>query len=122
MDDRDIARAIAVSRIGFGVGFLAAPALTARAWLGPASSQGRVKVSTRAVGARDLVLGLGLLRAIESGDSPRPWLQAGAAVDALDSLATLASFRQLPKLLRFGVLGLGVGAAVVGFRLAASLD
>jgi hypothetical protein len=65
---------------------------------------------------------LGLLRALESGEPTRPWLRTGAAVDALDTVATLAAFGQLPKALRFAVLALGVGGAVTGLRLADALN
>ena len=122
MNDRDVAWALAAARASFGVAFLSAPALTTRRWLGPPSSVEPVKVFTRAIGARDLALGLGLLVALESGAPARPWLRAGAAVDALDTVATLAAFRHLPRVLRFAVLALGVGGAVTGVRLAAALD
>ena len=122
MNDRDVARTLAAARAGFGVVFLAAPALATRRWLGPPSSLGSVKVFTRAIGARDLSLGLGLLRALESGEPTRPWLRTGAAVDALDTVATLAAFGQLPKALRFAVLALGVGGAITGLRLADALN
>ena len=56
VNDRDVARTLAAARAGFGVVFLAAPALATRRWLGPPSSLGSVKVFTRAIGARDLTL------------------------------------------------------------------
>jgi hypothetical protein len=119
VNDRDVARTIGVARAGFGVVFLAAPALATRGWLGPPSSLGPVKMFTRAIGARDLALAL--LRALESGEPVPPWLRAGAAVDALDTVATVAAFNQLPKALRVVVLALGVGGAVTGLRLADAL-
>ena len=122
MDDRSVARLIGAGRLGFGVALLAAPTRTSRVWLGPTSGEGPVQVFTRAIGARDLVLGLGLLRAAEAGDPVAPWLRAGAVVDALDTLSTIAAFRRLPKVLRFGVTAIGVGAAVAGFRLAQAVD
>ena len=117
-----MARGIGFARAAFGVVFLAAPALATRRWLGPAADEGPAKVFIRAVGARDLVLGVGLLRAIESESTVRPWLRAGVAVDALDTVATVAAFGQLPKVLRLAVIALGVGGAVTGLRLADALD
>ena len=122
MTDRDVARGIGAARAAFGVVFLAAPALATRKWLGPTAGAGSVKVFIRAVGARDLVLGVGLLRALGSEDTVRPWLRAGAAVDALDTVATVAVFGQLPKVLRLAVVALGVSGTVTGFRLADALD
>ena len=122
MNDRDLARGLAAGRAGVGVALMLAPSAAARGWLGPSSSLGPVKVLIRAFGARDLALGLGLLRALESGDPVRPWLRAGAGADAVDALATLAAFRQLPKLGRLGILAVAAGAAVTGLRLADALD
>ncbi len=57
------AAAVAVSRVGVGVVALAAPALVSRSWVGGAGGlSGRVL--GRALGGRDLALGLGALAAL----------------------------------------------------------
>ena len=59
----------------------------------------------RAVGARDLTLGLGGLQAAARDDgSVRPWLAAAAICDAVDFGATYAAGRRIPRRGRNGVL------------------
>ena len=63
----------------------------------------------RALGARDLTLGLGAL-----GSGNRGWAAAGAAADALDAAVTLGSFNELPRRGRLLVLGAAGGGAIAG--------
>ena len=122
MNDRDMARALAAGRIGFGVALLLAPGPVARSWIGDAGRLAPVQALARGFGARDVALGVGVLRALEAGDPVRPWLRASAASDAADAVATVAAFRRLPKASRFLALAVAAGAAVTGLRLADALD
>ena len=117
-----MARALAAARIGVGIALLVAPGPAARTWIGDASTLAPVKALTRGFGARDLALGVGVLRALEAGDPVRPWLRASAASDAADAVANIVAFRQLPKLGRVLAVAVATGAAVAGFRLADALD
>ena len=56
---RTIARAAAGARAAIGVALLAAPAPSAKRWLGDVSERPGAQVAISGVGARDLVLGLG---------------------------------------------------------------
>jgi hypothetical protein len=106
-----VARALALSRIGFGVAMLVTPGLFARLWIGASGRAPGVRVLTRALGIRDVALGMGLLRATELGHDEHSWLVLGAASDAVDALATLAAFRHLPRLRRWIIVASAAGAA-----------
>jgi hypothetical protein len=75
-------------------------------------------VLARAVGARDLALGLGGLQAVMRGDgSARPWLAAAATCDAVDFGATWTAGRGIPRQARTVVLAI---AGVFGLLSAAA--
>lgn len=67
------------------------------------------RILARALGARDLVLGLGAVRTGSAG-----WAAAGAGADALDALITLGSFGELPRKGRLAVLAAAGGSAIAG--------
>lgn len=109
-------RLLAFARIGLGVAMLALPGRALRAWLGDLDRPSRVLV--RGVGARDVALGVGTLRALDRGDpSAREWVTASGACDATDALATLAAGRSLP--LRGRLLGVAVAGAAAAACAAA---
>jgi hypothetical protein len=72
-----------------------------------------VRMMFRFYGTRDIVLGLGALRAAASGGDVRPWLAAGVLADALDAGALLTEWNVVPQEKRVpGLLSmLGAGAA-----------
>ena len=80
MELRTLATGLAVNRILFGVNFVAAPAQAGRSWIGgPAARRPATGVFGRALGARDLALGLGALYALRAGDDEaRRWMAAHA--------------------------------------------
>ena len=93
---RGLAAALALNRILFGVGYLAAPERAGRGWIAGAASDRRTQA--RALEARDLALGAGALRAPLAGDgSPRAWLAAHAVADAADLAATVGARDALPR-------------------------
>jgi len=96
---RTLATALAVNRVAFGMSFLGAPARAGRLWIGrSAARRPESRVFARALGARDIALGLGALRALREGDdaAARAWLAGHALSDGADLVATLAAGRELP--------------------------
>jgi len=122
MDDRATARRLAFGRVAIGVALVAVPRLAGRTWVGADAARGGAQVFARGLGARDVALGLGTIAALREGAPARPWLRAGVLSDLTDVTATWAARRELPALARIGALGIAGGAALVGARLAASLD
>jgi hypothetical protein len=102
---RILAGLISLGRLAFGVAFIAEPKLMERAWIGKQARLPGAQLLTRAVGARDLALGLGGLQAVTRDDgSGRPWLAAAAVCDAVDFGATWTAGRGIPRQARSGVL------------------
>jgi hypothetical protein len=118
------AMTVAAGRVGLGVTALVWPAVPARPWVGSAAADGvAARVFGRALGARDLALGLGAMAALgRAGDggadapgrSAATWIAAGALTDALDVASSVASWRELPKVSRWLVVLSAGGAAVAG--------
>lgn len=115
------ATAVAVGRVALGLAALTFPSLPSRPWVGAAADDLAARVFARALGARDLALGLGALAAFQRQESPSTWVAAGALSDALDVAASVASWRELPPVTRWLVAGSAGGAAVIGATAAASL-
>jgi len=123
VDHRALARITAAGRVAIGAALLTVPGTVTRSWTGPAAEHPGARLLGRAVGARDLTLGLGVLGALDRGD-PRAadWIRASAAADVGDAVATVLAYRLLPRGRRFLVLALATGAAVTGFVAADNLD
>src|ERR687896_2472715 len=120
---RILAGLISLGRLIFGVAFIAEPKLMEDGWIGKQARLPGAQLLTRAVGSRDLALGLGGLQALTRNDgSARPWLAAAAVCDAVDFGATWTAGRTIPRQARTGVLAIaGVSAllsaiAAVGVR------
>jgi hypothetical protein len=115
---RQGARAVAAGRVVLGLTALGWPSVPARPWVGAAADGLGARVFGRALGARDLALGLGALAALQgSAADPGPasaWVAAGALSDALDVAASLASWRELPRVGRWLVVASAGGAALAG--------
>jgi len=104
---RILAGLISLGRFVFGVAFIAEPKLMERAWIGKQARLPGAQLLARAVGARDLALGLGGLQALTRDDgSARPWLAAAAVCDAVDFGATWTAGRGIPRQARSGVLAI----------------
>ena len=104
---RILAGLISLGRFVFGVAFIAEPKLMERAWIGKQARLPGAQLLARAVGARDLALGLGGLQALTRDDgSARPWLAAAAVCDAVDFGATWTAGRGIPRQPRTGVLAI----------------
>jgi hypothetical protein len=78
-----------------------------RGWIGKQARLPGAQVLARAVGARDLALGLGGMQAVARNDgSAQPWLGAAAICDAVDFGATWVAGRGIPRRARTGVLAI----------------
>ena len=115
---RQGATAVAAGRVALGVTALAWPSVPARPWVGAAADGVAARVFGRALGARDLALGLGALAALQGpaaeAGSARAWVAAGALSDALDVVASLSSWHELPRVTRWLVAASAGGAALAG--------
>lgn len=124
--DRDAARALArlvgVGRVAIGVTALISPVAVTEPWIGSLARAPGVRVFARAMGGRDIALGVGTLRALtRPGDEPRTWVALGGVADTVDLLATVFSFSRLPRR-RWFILAVTAGAAVASFRAATALE
>ena len=120
------AGAVAAGRVALGLTALAWPAVPARPWVGGAAADNlAARVFGRALGARDVALGLGALTALRrQAAEPGPacaWVIAGAMSDAFDVVATLSSWRELPRTGRWLVAASAGGAALAGVGGALAL-
>jgi hypothetical protein len=104
--------------VALGVTALVWPSVPARPWVGATADNVAARVFGRALGARDVALGLGALAALDlpgaEAGSASAWLAAGALSDALDVAVSAASWSELPKLTRWLVAMSAGGAALVG--------
>ena len=112
------ATVVAAGRVALGVTALVWPSVPARPWVGAAADDVAARVFGRALGARDLALGLGALAALRGPaaqtGSARAWVAAGALSDALDVVASVSSWRELPRFTRWLVAASAGGAALAG--------
>lgn len=122
MEDRDLARLLAWTRIGIGAATALMPSMVVRMWAGRSQPSFPTNMLAKGLGVRELALGIGLLNALENDGHVKPWLLASAAADAGDAVGTLGSWSELGTLRALGLLVVEVGASVVGFSLAESLD
>jgi hypothetical protein len=119
MDNRQAALVLARGRAVIGIVALALPGLVNRAWLGAGAATPHAKALTRALGARDLVLGIGALTSVKENTQGPEWLSMGAVVDGVDALASLL-VRGAPRRTKFVAL-LAAGGAVAGMKLSRDL-
>jgi hypothetical protein len=122
VDARPLARQHALGRVLVGAGLTLAPRLAGSGWRGRDSLRPATQVAIRALGARDLAIGLGTAYTAGQGYGARPWIWAGILADAADLAATLRARDALPAF-KVGVVGLVAGGSVlVGLWLSRELD
>jgi hypothetical protein len=121
MDQRQVVRVLAAARVGVGVTAFMAPRLAGSFLFGPHADTPALRLVTRAFGARDVILGMGTLRALDQDADAAGWARASAACDGADAVATLLAARGLPagRTLLGGASA--VAAAAAGLRAAARL-
>ena len=122
LDAKELAQILSLGRVVIGVAAVLAPKRFARAWTGEHPDAAVSVIATRGLGARDIALGLGTLRALDGEGPVRPWLEAQALADASDTVSTLSVFGQLPPLRRILGLATAAGACYLGLRLASELE
>ena len=111
-----MAQGVAAARIVFGIGFIAMPGWTGRVWIGRDSDRPAVRVLTQAIGARDLLMGVGAMIAMRRGKHARGWMQAIAITDLIDFACGLAARDRIPPSSRAAVLVLaGASAAQAAY-------
>jgi hypothetical protein len=122
LDHRQVARLIAGVRIVVGAALVIAPRTIGRQWIGEDADGAGSRLFIRAMGARDLALAVGTMRALNHRGPARDWVFASAASDAADVGATVLALpriglrRGLPSAVTAGL------ASVVGFAAASRLD
>jgi hypothetical protein len=100
---------------------LLAPRLFATAWVGSGGVNAGTRVIAAAMGARDLGIGLGALRAVRTGGRAGPWLRAGVFADVVDLVATLRARDELPTPAVVSVSFVATLSAAVGVWLLREL-
>lgn len=107
-----------LARAALGAVALAKPAEVAKPWVGRVRPPHAGAVLARALGGRDLSLGVGMAAAAATGKDMLPWIIAGGAADAVDTGATIAAWRRLPRKGRLLVLVLAGGSTAYAAGLA----
>jgi len=115
---RRAALGLAAARVGLGAAAIVMPGRALRPWIGEDSGRLGSAVIGRALGGRDIALGLGSLMAARKGTPIRGWTEAAALSDLIDTAATAVSFGKLPSGGRWLVLASSAGAAAVGVTSA----
>jgi hypothetical protein len=94
---RDLALLNARIRMAVGASLVLAPRLIGPMWIGDGANRPVVKMMSRALGARDLALGLGTAVALDRGKPVRGWLEGAALSDGADLVATLLAGDSIPR-------------------------
>jgi hypothetical protein len=122
MEARDLAVGLAGGRIAIGAVSLLAPGLVGRAMMGPDGDSGGIRLVLRAVGGRDLALGIGVLAALDRGASVRRWLRASAVADGLDAAGSVLVRHRLRPTVFPAAAAAATGGAVLSGWLAGQFD
>jgi len=114
---------LGAARLAFGLALLVFPAPTLRFFYPGDDASRRVSLELgRALGLREVALGLGILGAVMRGKSPQSWLLASAAVDTADVSLTLTkslAFSRRGRLLIYAAVPLTIP---LEYYLAFKLD
>jgi hypothetical protein len=122
MTARTLARLQAYGRVALGGGLVVAPSLVAGGWVGGVADKRDGQALAIGLGARDVALALGTLRALSTGRGAAPWLRGGIIADAADLVATLRARDSLPPLAVPAVAAIAGGSALLGAYLQSALD
>ena len=122
MGARDLAIGLAGARIAIGVVSLLVPGLLGRAMIGSEGDSGGMRLLLRAVGARDLALGIGVLVALERDAPVGGWLRASAVVDGLDGAGSVLARHRLRPIVFPAADGAATAGALLSGWLAGQLD
>ena len=122
MDEREIVRWLALGRVAAGVAFFLFPRRASRAWTGHGDPSYSGRLLARGLAGRDAAIGVGILQALENDDQLGLWLEAGAMSDAVDGIASLASFREMGGLRDLLWTAISGSSAYLHLRCADTLD
>lgn len=121
MDDAQLAMTLARARIGIGLVLVLAPGRSARMMSGRRAA-GIEPMLTRMLGARDMMLGLGTVIAVDRGAPVRGWIEASAASDVADSVACLLARSRISTGALRATVAIASGSAIAGAYLSRRLD
>lgn len=102
-------------RAGVGVALMVAPGWAGRIWVGPGADGPGSKVFARALGARDVALGVQILRGLSRGDVVRHWVLAGFVADAADVTASVIASKNMTPARRLLVPLVAAAVGAAGF-------
>lgn len=122
MDAKQIATIQAAGRTVLGAALVVAPKAATGGWIGEDANRDPVTVLARALGVRDSVLGLGVLRTLGDAEAAKQWLAACLVCDAVDLGATLAVRDRIPAQGAVAVSVVAAGSALIGAWLLSALD
>jgi hypothetical protein len=122
VEARDLALSNARGRMAIGAALVVAPRLAGPMWIGDDASSRAVKLLARALGARDVALGLGTAVALDQGKPVRGWLEGAALADAVDLVATFAAGDSIPRGARRTVMLIAAASLATCVALSRALD
>jgi hypothetical protein len=123
MEPRQAARMMSIGRVAIGAALMAAPGLATSTWIGKRGLTPGADVFARALGARDLGIGVAVLAALGGQGSLRVSLAAGVLADTTDLLATIAQRDGLPvTAVPLLLATAGPGMAIGAYALAGTDD
>jgi hypothetical protein len=122
MDARSIARLQSLGRLALGAGLMVAPGAVAGGWVGGVADKREGQALAIGLGARDVGLALGALRALGAGYGAGGWVRAGMLADAADLVATLRARDRRSPISLPAVVVLAGGSLVLGAWLQAAVD
>jgi hypothetical protein len=118
---REQAQILGLARAGIGAGMFLFPSLAARVWLSAPAKGSVSRVTMKALGAREVVLGIGTLMALEGRGEPSAWVEAGALCDVADTYL-VATTKGIPLHRRIASIAISASAAYIGIKAAEELD
>lgn len=120
---RRCARLLSYGRIGLGVTAVLAPRLPSTPWVGgDEARRPSLQLLARALGGRDIALGLGPVLALRHHAPARGWIEAGGLADAGDLFGTVLTWRSLPRRTRPAMVAIIAASLVASRVLAPALD
>ena len=121
MAPRGVAKTLALGRVAIGAALVVAPRIAARPWIGPDADRDPVTVLARALGVRDLVLGLMALHTLDRPEVAARWQRTLAVCDLVDLGASAVARDALAPSALAGVGAVAGGAAAAELWLAGRL-
>jgi hypothetical protein len=118
---RGSAAAVTGLRIAYGAALIAAPERLTRSWLGDTAERAGGRVALRALGAREVLLHSGALRASLGGGAALPWLAVSFGGDLADIASTVAGRNGLPDGSARATAAVAGASALITAAVAAAL-